>query len=337
MKFFISAWALWNTIAAVYVLDPLDNYSGPSFFNMFDFRTENDPTGGFVDYLTQATAIQRGLIGYNPTQNRVYIGVDNKNVLGTFQTSANRGRASVRLQSKKAYTHGLFIADFLHVPQQACGIWPAFWTYSSQDYPRWGEIDIFESINENQFSLNVLHTGPGCTLAGNQGGTRMTGNMYSYNCDDRATMGPFETPQSINEGCASIGSGHYGSAFNANGGGIVTMEWTDSFIRMWNFGPSNTPLNIRSSNPDTSTWGVPDFTTEGGGCPINDHFKAHNIIIDITFCGFYAGQAYFWEQTSCFKSDPGRYPRCLDYVAANPGAFENAYWVVNSIKVYQWT
>jgi len=48
--------------------------------------------------------------------------------------------------------------------------------------------------------LNVLHTSPGCTLAGNQGATRMTGNVYSYNCDDLATTGPYGTTQSTSQG-----------------------------------------------------------------------------------------------------------------------------------------
>jgi len=116
---------------------------------------ENDPTGGFVDYLSQSAASSRSLIGYDSTQNRVYIGVDNKNVLSTTQTGSNRGRASVRLESKKSYTHGLFIADLAHVPQQACGIWPAFWTFSNEQYPKWGEIDIYENINENSLSMSL--------------------------------------------------------------------------------------------------------------------------------------------------------------------------------------
>ena len=35
------------------------------------------------------------------------------------------GRPSVRIASKKAWTHGLFIGDFAHVPAGVCGTWPA--------------------------------------------------------------------------------------------------------------------------------------------------------------------------------------------------------------------
>jgi hypothetical protein len=35
------------------------------------------------------------------------------------------GRNSVRLVSKKSWTHGLFIADIAHMPGGICGTWPA--------------------------------------------------------------------------------------------------------------------------------------------------------------------------------------------------------------------
>lgn len=114
------------------------------------------------------------------------------------------------------------------------------------------------------------------------------------------------------------------------------MEWTTHFIKMWTFAPNAVPANIVSETPDTSTWGTPSFDTENGDCTILDHFQAHSIVFDTTFCGNYAGQAYFWEQTSCYKNNPTAYPTCTDYVAANPAAFSQAYWIINSVKIYQW-
>jgi hypothetical protein len=58
---------------------------------------------------------------------------------------------------------------------------------------------------------------------------------------------------------------------------------------------------------------------------MNDHFKEHNIVVDTTFCGNFAGQEYFWKQTSCYKNNPAAYPTCAQYVAAKPAAFEQAY------------
>jgi hypothetical protein len=139
-------------------------------------------------------------------------------------------------------------------------------------------------------------------------------------------------------GCAArnTAAGAYGSAFNAQGGGVVVMEWSTHFIKMWNFPPSKVPASIKAGKPDASTFGTPAFTTEGGSCVMDDHFKGHNIVFDTTFCGSYAGQDYFWQQTSCYKNNPTKYARCQDYVAANPAAFANAYWIINSLKIYKW-
>ena len=152
----------------------------------------NDPTGGFVDYQSQTSANNRGLIKYDAVKGGSYMGVDYTTSYSTIQTPSNRGRASVRIESKKKYTHGLVIADLGHMPVNVCGTWPAFWSVSHDNYPRWGEIDMLENINEQTQSLNVLHTSPGCTVAANQGGViRQTGTQSTYNCDDQAFSSPY--------------------------------------------------------------------------------------------------------------------------------------------------
>lgn len=70
----------------------------------------NDPTGGYVNYLSQADAQSRGL--YQIRGNQVYIGVDSTTVLNP----SGSGRPSVRIQSNTAFTHGLFILDLAHMP-----------------------------------------------------------------------------------------------------------------------------------------------------------------------------------------------------------------------------
>jgi beta-glucanase (GH16 family) len=69
----------------------------------------------------------------------------------------------VRLESKLKYTKGMFVADLFHMPEEACGVWPAFWTVNQVDsYPKWGEIDILENINEQTACKRTLSvSGPG--------------------------------------------------------------------------------------------------------------------------------------------------------------------------------
>jgi len=49
------------------------------------------------------------------------MGVDHSTIL----SSAGPGRKSVRITSKKTWTHGLFLMDAAHMPGGACGSWPA--------------------------------------------------------------------------------------------------------------------------------------------------------------------------------------------------------------------
>jgi hypothetical protein len=55
----------------------------------------------------------------------------------------------------------------------------------------------------------------------------------------------------------------------------------------------------------------------------------HNIVFDTTFCGDWAGNV--WSQGNCAS----RAATCQDYVANNPGDFADAYWLINSVKVYE--
>lgn len=205
------------------------------------------------------------------------------------------------------------------------------------NYPAQGEIDILENIHEESHTLETLHTTPGCTVAGNQGATRQTGSQTSYNCDDSAATGPFGTSQSPSQGCAAVNDdpSSYGTPFNAQGGGVFAVEWTSDHIKIWNWARSSIPQDIALGQPNPESWKLPVFTTVGGTCDIDRHFKDHRIIFDTTFCGYWAGQSYFWQKTSCYKNDPTRFPTCVDYVASNPSVFSDAYWAINSVRVYQ--
>lgn len=112
---------------------------------------------------------------------------------------------------------------------------------------------------------------------------------------------------------------------------IYAMELRSVGIRTWFFPRSNVPNNIKDSAavPDPSIWGTPLADFPSTDCSIGDHFRNQSIIANIDLCGSWAG-AYnaYNQQGNC----PGT---CIDYVAANPTAFSNAYWKFASFKVYQ--
>lgn len=122
------------------------NHAGDNFTNAFEFRTvshlkklppgnpktnpttlkaadyadsHGDPTGGFVNYVSEANARSKGLV--KVTNGQVYLGAD-----ATARVSSSaQGRDSVRLEAKEAFTYGLLVADIAHMPGSICGSWPA--------------------------------------------------------------------------------------------------------------------------------------------------------------------------------------------------------------------
>ena len=89
------------------------------------------------------------------------------------------------------------------------------------NYPAGGEIDIIENVNQNNQSLETLHTAPGCQVVGNMDGDQQSGTQNSYNCANDATSSNYGY-QSVDQGCSATDNDimSFGSAFNANSGGV---------------------------------------------------------------------------------------------------------------------
>jgi hypothetical protein len=107
-----------SNAAQSYILDQV--MWGSTFFSYFNFVTV-DPNNGYVKYLTQAAATTAGLIS-QAEGAAARLSVDAKTVLSG---AAGTGRNSVRIESKKTWTHGLFVFNLAAMPAQACGVWPA--------------------------------------------------------------------------------------------------------------------------------------------------------------------------------------------------------------------
>jgi hypothetical protein len=267
-----------------------------------------------VNYVNRDTAQSNGLINAS-SSNGVYIGVDHTN------TANKPGRNSVRLESTTTYKHGLVILDLAHMPGSVCGTWPAFWMVGS-NWPSNGEIDIIEGVNDQSQNQMTLHTSDGCSIQN----TGFSGTLDTSNCYVDASG------QSPNSGCAIMNSNtqSYGSGFNSAGGGVYATEWTGDAISVWFFPSSSVPSDISSGKPDPTGWGTP-AAKFAGSCDIDDHFNDLQIVFDITFCGDWAGEESVWSSSSCSS----KASTCNDYVQNNPSAFEDTYWRLNSLKVYQ--
>lgn len=313
MRFFtfLPAAALFETSIAGYVLQ--DDYMA-DFFGSFDFFTGPDPTQGFVDYVDQATAQNTGLINTTST-SVVQWGVDTKN-------PTPEGRPSIRIESKKTYDSGLIVLDVAHMPF-GCGTWPAFWSYGP-NWPQNGEIDILEGVNDQTNNGMTLHTGPGCQIGEDR--TIFSGTVESNNCDINAAG------QSQNKGCSieHPSTNSYGAGLNAIGGGVYATHWTNEAISVFFFPRDAIPADALGDSPNPSGWGKPaaKFT---GGCNIPQFIKQQKLVFDTTFCGQWAGSQDVWDASTC----KAKAPTCTEYVRDNPQAFVEAYWTINSLKVYQ--
>ncbi|KAK5441476.1 hypothetical protein LTS15_011243 [Exophiala xenobiotica] len=126
----------------------------------------------------------------------------------------------------------------------------------------------------------------------------------------------------------------YGASFNAQGGGVYAMQWTSDYIRIWYFARGTIPSDIANQTPNPSSWGLPAAEFQGS-CMIDQKFQAHKIIMNNAFCGEYAGAASVWNSSTNSCAASTNYGTCNAYVAGQPAAFQNAYWSINSVRVYQ--
>ncbi|KAI0132030.1 concanavalin A-like lectin/glucanase domain-containing protein [Xylariales sp. AK1849] len=296
------------------------HYVGQSLLEGFSFFTGLDKSDGFVNYQDYTSAVSQGLVAIGD-RNNVKLSVDAQN---TF-TVNDVGRPSVRLTSYKGFTHGLFIADFEHMPSSTCGTWPAFWAFNNANnginYPLGGEVDIVEGVHTTQRNLFAAHTPEGCTAPA----SGFSGQQGATDC------GP--TPDRV--GCTYAApitdTTSFGDSFNAAGGGVYAMEWESDGIKLWHWARGNIPNDINYApllTPSPVTWGPPQAIFGGSTCDTDTFFFNMSLVIDIDFCGDY-GDAFWTAQCGNLA------PTCREYVARNPQAYLGSFWDINYIDVYQ--
>ncbi|KKZ60180.1 endo-1,3(4)-beta-glucanase [[Emmonsia] crescens] len=302
--------ALAKLSVGSYVLQ--DDYQPSNFFDDFEFFDGPDPSNAYVTYLDKSQAQSAGIASNE--NNFVYLGVDHKNI------AKGSGRESVRLETKKTYKHGLIVADISHMPGGICGTWPAFWA-TGATWPNDGEFDIIEGVNRQTKNVVALHTTAGCKVTANN---KYSGQLVTKDCD------VFSPTQPGNQGCLfrAPSSTSYGTAFNNAGGGVYATEWTSDSISVWFFPRYQIPSDITSEHPNPSAWPRPiaHFT----GCEFDRFFQKQRIIFNTAFCGDWA-KGTWNEDGGCVA----KARTCEDYVKNNPQAFEEAYWSINYMQVYQ--
>ena len=101
------------------------------------------------------------------------------------------------------------------------------------------------------------------------------GTFSSTNCDIYA---------SPSNGCGGYAGSNatYGDGLNNVGGGVIALDWTASYIKIYQFSRATIPPDITTGNPDPSGWGDPVFDFTGQHANIGS-VKDHQIIFDLTY------------------------------------------------------
>ncbi|KAG9315694.1 glycoside hydrolase family 16 protein [Chiua virens] len=319
--------------------------TGAAFYDEFSFFSSADPTHGRVTYVDRQTA-QEFNITY-ATDHSFVLGADHK----TYLVPSDPGRRSARIISNRQLS--TFVAVYVRrillrvfhthvflaltcitcrkdVGEQPCNILQ-------------GEIDLVEGVNNMSPNIASLHTGTSektnlrppssinspirLRIAGVNCAAAETGNDgCGVQFSDKASFGP-----EFN----SIGGGWYVCTLDSRKGADshhrYALERNNSQIRAW-FWPrtdGQVPDEVKSGSAhdiiDTDEWGMPAADWSSDECDFSKRFGPHRIVINLTFCGDWAGAVY---------SSSGCPDTCENYVNTNPGSFSSAYFEFSAIRIY---
>jgi len=277
-----------------------------------------------VSYVSRTAAAAENLTYYDPASGAWHLKADSTGRV----RDGERGRKSIRLESKERFRRGLFVIDAPHMPT-GCGTWPAFWMYDSP-WPDMGEIDIIEGVHDSAVNSAALHTGPGCSMDGVPEDS-FQGQWNPGLTAQAATNCYVEAPgQSRNQGC-SLGfpDGTFGAAWNEDGGGAYAALWDESGVQIWAFRGGCVPEDLRCGRPEPSRWGMPAARFSFGPRCGEGHFASLRVVINLTFCGDWAGVSWPWS--GCLL----RGVSCDAFVRGHPEAFAEAFWAVRAVQVYR--
>lgn len=137
------------------------------------------------------------------------------------------------------------------------------------NWPNDGEVDIIEGANTASYNLMSAHTSADCVLPS----AGFTGIEQYLDCSDLTYGCNFVPP--------TTDTSSYGTGFNAVGGGVYALQWTDDAISIWHFPRTGIPQDILDKQPDPSGWGLPQALFGSTGCDVSSHFNDMNIVLNI--------------------------------------------------------
>ncbi|CAE8695670.1 unnamed protein product [Polarella glacialis] len=329
---------------------------GRSFFNSFDFLTteENHGSAEYVNSHEQAT------------RENVAQAFDSHVVLRTGSRSRRNRykRFSFKIATKQSWTYFLAAVRFSHLPW-GCGVWPAFFTLSPTiPWPEGGELDILEYVNDFG-AKSSFHTSRPCTLNPaevNKYRQLPDANEMGLNC----TTHYCSTCKSI--GCAPNAVPLQNGEQLSRRPGVIAMERTESFIKIFNIPEGELPADLNSDSPRPDTWDrwivsyfpfAASEKTRPGSCPEPEKVMgAQRLFLNIGFCGDWASKVWgiSWSCAGrhgpaypgqCRAVDPLKEYKpdedcCTQFIWDERGQYgadsylqSRAFWNISWMKVYR--
>lgn len=158
-------------------------------------------------------------------------------------------------------------------------------------------MDIIEGVNKQTTNQYTLHSGGGngtCTL--DRTADITSSNILGTNC---------VSSQNSNSGCAfaDTDTSSFGEGFNKAKGAVFAHLWDNTGIKIWRFARDKIPADVAARNPDPSSWPTPQAAWSSKTCDMTSHFFDHELILDTTICGDWAGAAFGSDGCSGSCSD----------------------------------
>jgi len=104
------------------------------------------------------------------------------------------------------------------------------------------------------------------------------------------------------------------------------------------FPRGSVPADISAGTPQPDSWGLAQARWPAASCAPFKFFNNHQAIFDTTLCGDWAGAVWGvagipGQEQSCAQITG--VSTCEAFVRANGSAMSEAYWEVQSVKIYQ--
>lgn len=317
---------------------------GESFFDDFDFVTEDLGNHGPVEYLSKDEAIKEGIAQTGSEGAFVRVGP---------RDEKKGKRSSLNLHSKYAWSPAdsfILAMRYHHVPG-GCGVWPAFWTVNTDlPWPEGTELDIFEYANMMP-QASSLHTGANHTCALDASEVSKCKFQKSVNAgkqDWNCATNYYKNWM----GCAPNNLERYSAPWINNHPGVIAAEWTPHFIKVFFIPEAEIPADLLSDAPRPATWDrfiISYMPWSDATCPgAAKIMKPQEIVMDIALCGDFAGQR--WDDTHQCDVATGlgtwsgcridvwdtEHDCCTKYVmsSGSDAVMKDAYFQVSWLKVF---